>query len=384
MEEEAKEDTMSVFRRGKFYWFQFMFNGERVARTTKQCSKEAAKDIESAYRTALAKGEVGIREKRVERKRVSELLDGRIADLARRGKSTDVAEKVKEELGKHWADELTGEDLDAYFERQRAASYAVATIVNRITELTCAYTHAKMEPPMMRPLTEEEKDNVRTGFFTKSEFEAIRDHLPENLRPFVSWAYLTGMRHGSIAKLRWEHIDDEDTEMILPGKFTKNKESLKLPLTGERREVIRQCRAARAVKGEMPSALVFHRDGKPVKQFRLEWIAACLAAGQGKMVCPKCGRAAKEPTPRCSCSHCRAPMKYEGPILHDFRRTAARDMIRAGVPQRIAMLITGHKTQSIFDRYNIGDTSDLFEALAKTDDYRDEQQKKVRAIARKR
>ena len=82
------------------------------------------------------------------------------------------------------------------------------------------------------------------------------------------------------------------------------------------------------------------------------------------------------------CSHCRNPkLKYVGRIFHDFRRSAARDMIRSGVPQRIAMDVTGHKTQSMFQRYNITDTDDLRDALRRTQLYRDEQQKKVRTIS---
>jgi integrase len=77
-------------------------------------------------------------------------------------------------------------------------------------------------------------------------------------------------------------------------------------------------------------------------------------------------------------------MKYKGRIFHDLRRSAARDMIRGGVPQRIAMDITGHKTQAMFQRYNISSTEDLREALLKTALYRDGQQKKVRAISGKR
>ncbi len=212
----------------------------------------------------------------------------------------------------------------------------------------------------MRPLTEEEKNNVRTGFFEKSEFEALSEHLPEDLRNFCAWGYLTGMRFGSIANLRWEHVEDD--EMTLPGQFMKGKKPLKLPLAGELGEIIARRRLARSIKGEMPTALVFQREGKQVRQFRLEWIEASLAAGLGKMLCSRCGAVAQQPTSRCSCSHCRVPMKYDGAFFHDFRRTAARDMIRAGVPQTVAMKITGHKTTSIFDRFNVSDTSDLREA----------------------
>ncbi len=376
---------MSVFKRTKDgpYWYRFMFNGERIQESTKQFSKDAAKDIESVHRTALAKGEAGIKDKKAERKRVSDLLDVRIADLSRRKKRTDAAEKARRELGSYWADELTGNDLDKYFELKRSEDVAVATITNTLRELTSAYLLADLKAPKMRPLTAEEKNNVRTNFFEKSEFETLREQLPEDLRDFCCWGYLTGMRFSSIANLRWEHISNDNAEMTLPGQFMKAKQALKLPLVGELHEIIARRRAARAIKGEMPSLLVFHRAGKQVRQFRLEWIEAALAAKLGKMSCPKCSAVAQKPTSRCSCAHCRVAMKYDGVIFHDFRRTAARDMIRAGVPQTIAMKITGHKTTSIFDRYNVSDTTDLREALAKTYAYRDDREKKVVAIGRR-
>jgi integrase len=77
-------------------------------------------------------------------------------------------------------------------------------------------------------------------------------------------------------------------------------------------------------------------------------------------------------------------MRYEGRLFHDLRRSAARDMIRAGVAQTIAMKITGHKTATMFQRYNIADTSDVSEALSKTAIYREAGRDKVRSIAARR
>ena len=95
---------------------------------------------------------------------------------------------------------------------------------------------------------------------------------------------------------------------------------------------IAEALARRRVRRDPDSPLVFHRDGIPVRRWRTAWRTACQAAG--------------------------VPTRF----LHDCRRTAARNLIRASVPERVAMLLTGHKTRAIFDRYNIIHEQQLLEA----------------------
>src|SRR5207302_8967287 len=88
----------------------------------------------------------------------------------------------------------------------------------------------------------------------------------------------------------------------------------------------------RARHGQSELARVFHREDVPVRTWRTALRDACRRAG--------------------------VPHR----VLHDCRRTAARNLIRAGVPERVAMLLTGHRTRAVFDRYNIVNEQELLTA----------------------
>ena len=123
---------------------------------------------------------------------------------------------------------------------------------------------------------------------------------------------------------------------------------------------------------------IFHRNGDPVAELCKSWQTAAIAAGLGIMVCKKCAGDGPEK----SCPRCKIRRKYKGKLFHDLRRTAVRNMVKAGANPQVAKVWSGHKTDSMFKRYSIVTVDDIREVLKKTEAYRKEQREKVVAIAK--
>ncbi len=186
--------------------------------------------------------------------------------------------------------------------------------------------------PHIRRLPER---NARQGFFETEEIEAVIAHLLHYLKDFVRFGFLSGWRKGEIASLTWDDVDHHARIIRLRPEGSKTGEGRVLALSGDLWDVIERRWHDR---GSAP--WVFHRQELPIGDMRKAWKTACRKAG--------------------------VPEK----LFHDLRRTAVRDMVRAGVPERIAMAISGHTTRSIFDRYNIVSEADLREAVDRTHTYR--------------
>ena len=172
---------------------------------------------------------------------------------------------------------------------------------------------------------------MRKGFFEHDEFVAHRAALPLEVRAVVTFAYYTGWRKEEVLALTWDRVDLQARTVRLDPGTTKNSEGRLIYLDGELFDTLIAVKRARDL-AYPHCAEVFHRNGKGIKDFRAAWDSACQAVG------------------------------LEGKLVHDFRRTAVRNMVRAGIPDRVAQQISGHKTRSIFDRYHIVSDSDLCEA----------------------
>jgi integrase len=178
-----------------------------------------------------------------------------------------------------------------------------------------------------------EVGNARQGFFGAMEFRSVLSNLPEPLADFCLYAYLTGWRAGEVRSLSWTDLDGDTLK--LRAENSKNRTARTVPLVGELAELIERRRAQMSPK----TSLIFHHDGQRIGDFRRAWATACKLAG---------------------CS---------GRLVHDLRRTAVRDMVRAGTPQSVAMSISGHKTNAMFLRYNITSDQDQRQALLNRQSY---------------
>jgi integrase len=196
--------------------------------------------------------------------------------------------------------------------------------------------------------------NVRKGFFERDDFVRHRSALPEHLRPVTTFAYWTGCRKAEILSLQWSQVDLRECVVRLNPGETKNDEPRLIPLAGE---LLQMLKMQRQIRDERWPACpwVFFRSGKRIKDVRGAWAKACIAADLCETINEE-----------------RVPTK----LFHDFRRTGVRNLVRAGVPERVAMAISGHKTRSVFDRYNIVSERDLLDAARKLTNYISEAEEK--------
>ncbi len=330
------------------YWVKYYVNGRPVRESTRTERETEARRFLKEREGRVAVGQPAL--PRVERIRYEEVAD----DLRRHY-------EISGERGLREADarlkplkafftgrrvvSIDAADAERYVQARQAAGLTNGTINRELSMLGKMLRFAKkgrkvLHLPVIYKLKEAPP---RQGFFEPEQYQAVRRHLREDLQVAVTIAYSYGWRRSEILTLTLAQVDLKAGTLRLEPGTTKNEEGRLVYLTPELRSLLtaqieRVRRLERRLGGISPYLfphLNRPHQGTRIRNFSKAWRNACKRAG------------------------------VPGMLLHDCRRTAVRNLVNAGVPERVSMTITGHRTRAVFDRYHIVSPSDLQEATRK-------------------
>ena len=334
-----------IWRRGRIWWIQFFAHRRQIRESSHSDRKPVA---ERLLRQRLSEVVAGIAlPPHAARLTYEQMRDALLADYAANKRKW----LRKDKTGKPYIIGIS--HLDSFFSGYRAAYVTTDAVrkfirkrqeegaangtINRSLALLRRMFNLAVEDGKLRhvphfPMLKEAPP--RKGFLEHADYQKLRQELPMHLRPILAVAYHSGMRLGEILGLRWDNVNFLDSEIRLDPGTTKNDDPRTVPLTGELLEMLKIER-----ERDPHAEFIFTQDGQRVRSFYKAWKSTCRRAG------------------------------LVGLLFHDLRRTGLRNLVRASVPERVAMAISGHKTRAVFERYNIVSGRDLKEAASKLEVY---------------
>ena len=315
MKQKRPRGTGRIYERGSYWWIKYHRNGKPYWESSKSKDRSDAEKLLKSRLGEIADDRfVGTAPGKVT---IGMLLDLVAEDYQTTGKRSidDLRWRVEKHLRPHFdkikAVQFGSLQIKRYIDNRRKQSAAYATINRELAILQRGFSLAlATDPPLITRAPHFPKlhvDNARAGFLEHSQYIALRQALPDQLKCLLVMGYHVGCRLGEMRKLKWDQVDLKTKEIRLTSKQTKGKRGRVIPIWGE---MAHWLEIQYEMRGDCQN--VFHWHGKPIGAHVKGWRTACRSAGVPNL------------------------------LPHDLRRSAVRNMERAGIPRKLAMEISGY------------------------------------------
>jgi integrase len=339
----------SITKRGKWWHVFYSINGRKFRESARTMIREEALTYLRRKLGKVANGETIA----PERLKIADLLQlvSNDYELKERASSyiaeLKIAKYLRPAFGETRVMKFRSAQVEAFIKQRQNQKAAAATINRELALLRRAFQLGYRADPPMVPrvphIPELPENNVRTGFLQQSGYRKLLAALPLELQLLLVFGYHLGMRKSALLQLKWKQVDFKTGLIYLERKKSAKNIPQAVPIYGDMRAFLE--------KQPRDSVYLFARGSEQIKDFRAAWKTTCKTAG------------------------------LSGLLFHDLRRSAARNLRRAGVPE---MKITGHKTRAMYERYDIVDEEDIREVGRKAEQFHSKEEQSSKKVHKAR
>ena len=335
----------TLYRRGEVWWIQYSARGKKYRESShSHVRADAARLLRKRVAEISRGAKVG---RDAEKVTFDDLVALIQADYRQKQNRTwDRVEHAIKHLRPTFerlpAIDIGYDTVSRYVSKRLESGAAAGTVHHEVAALGRMLKLGTMAGllPLRPPLPVIKLDNVRKGFFTDEQVARVLQRLPDWYAAPIEFAWRTGWRIGEVKSLTWAQVDFKAGTVRLEPGTTKNREGRIFPFAAfpALARLIKAQRRRTELWQKANGKIVpwvFWRDGKQLGDHRDVWMRCCREAG------------------------------VPGRLVHDLRRSAVRNLERAGVPRSVAMKLTGHMTESVYRRYAIVSETDLADAVRK-------------------